>query len=97
MLNELSFEPLTNKKQRIDCRYELHFHPAEAISDLRQQLKRRRHGRDDEDDEDAESERSASGSGDSGSGDNDLEAAVVAVTAADTAPGESTIVGPCHD
>ena len=75
---------------------ELNFPSAEAISDLRQQLKRKRHGRDDDDDPDEEdeddttSERSgASGGG----GDNDLEAAVVAATAkADTTPpGESVL------
>ena len=70
---------------------ELNFLSAEPISDLRQQLKRKRHGRDDDDDldiedeEDTASERSGA-SGGSG-GDNDLEAAVVAATAkADTTP-----------
>ena len=71
---------------------ELNFLSAEPISDLRQQLKRKRHGRDNdddldiEDDEDTASERSGASGGSVG-GDNDLEAAVVAATAkADTTP-----------
>ena len=71
---------------------ELNFLSAEPISDLRQQLKRKRHGRDDDDLDEAEedegdttSERSGASGGDGG--DNDLEAAVVAATAkADTTP-----------
>ena len=73
---------------------ELNFLSAEPISDLRQQLKRKRHGRDDDDDldeaeedeGDTTSERSGASGGSVG-GDNDLEAAVVAATAkADTTP-----------
>ena len=87
-------------QQRLNCLAngnvhveELNFLSAEPISDLRQQLKRKRHGRDDDDLDEAEedegdttSERSGA-SGDGDGGGNDLEAAVVAATAkADTTP-----------
>lgn len=75
---------LCPRKQIVE--YWRHSPSTESISDLRQQLKRRRHG----DDEDAESEKNGSSGGDSASGENDLEAAVAASLSppADTAPGE---------